>query len=126
MHLTEGVSLDGVLGGVYADGVMLEAASYIRANDYDTPLDGVQIIPWQTILKRASVTAALCGRSSTSNAQSAWKQGESLSLGVANATYDRLYRTQPWVYTCVNKLARAIARLPIKTYSLSMADGERE
>lgn len=50
VHLTEGVSLDGVLGGIYADGVELEAASYIRADDYDTPLDGTQIIPWHTIL----------------------------------------------------------------------------
>lgn len=50
VHLTEGASLDGVLGGVYADGLMLEAASWIRADDYDTPLDGVQIIPWQTIV----------------------------------------------------------------------------
>jgi HK97 family phage portal protein len=29
------------------------------------------------------------------------------------------------VYVCVNKLARAIARLPLKTYGLSLADGER-
>ena len=50
VHLAEGVSLDGILAGVYADGVMLEAASYIRANDYDTPLDGAQIIPWQNVL----------------------------------------------------------------------------
>ena len=50
VHLTEGASLDGVLGGVYADGVLLEAASWIRADDYDTPLDGVQIIPWSTVL----------------------------------------------------------------------------
>jgi hypothetical protein len=50
VHLVEGVSLDGILGGVYADGVMLEAATYIRADDQDTPLDGTQVIPWQTIL----------------------------------------------------------------------------
>lgn len=50
VHLIEGVSLDGILGGVYADGVMLEAATYIRVEDSDVALDGKQVIPWQTIL----------------------------------------------------------------------------
>ena len=50
MHMTAGASLDGVLGGIYADGVQLEAATYIRADDYDVPLDGTQIIPWQSII----------------------------------------------------------------------------
>jgi HK97 family phage portal protein len=30
--------------------------------------------------------------------------------------FGRLYRTQPWVYTIVNKLVRQISRLPLKVY----------
>lgn len=49
VHLHAGFSLDGILAGLYADGVTLDAASYVRADEHDTPLDGVQIIPWQSI-----------------------------------------------------------------------------
>lgn len=49
VHLRDGFSLDGVLHGLYADGVELGAASYVRPEDYDVPLDGVQIIPWKSI-----------------------------------------------------------------------------
>ena len=49
LHTNEGYSLEGVLGGLYADGVELEAATFVRANDADTPLDGVQIVPWGSI-----------------------------------------------------------------------------
>lgn len=38
-------------------------------------------------------------------------------LGRLAFTYEKVYRTQPWVYVCVNKLARSIARLPLKAYS---------
>ena len=50
VHLVEGYSLDGVLHGLYADGVELGAATFVRAEDYDVPLDGVQIIPWKSIV----------------------------------------------------------------------------
>lgn len=50
LHLKEGVSLDGILHGLYADGVELGAATFIRADDYDVPLDGQQVIPWGSIL----------------------------------------------------------------------------
>lgn len=49
LHLRDGYSLDGVLARLYADGVELQSAKFIRADDYDTPLDGVQIVPWQSI-----------------------------------------------------------------------------
>lgn len=50
VHLVEGYSLDGVLGGIYADGLELGSASYVRVDEeYDTPLDGVQIIPWHAV-----------------------------------------------------------------------------
>lgn len=57
---------------------------------------------------------------------SAWKQADALGLIGSNATYSALYKRQTWVHVCVNKLARGIARLPLKTYSLSSATGERE
>lgn len=50
VHLREGISLDGVLHGVYADGVELGSATFLKADDYDTPLSGAQIIPWATVL----------------------------------------------------------------------------
>ena len=46
-------------------------------------------------------------------------------LGGISASYEDLYWHQPWVHTVINKLTRAIARLPLKTYSLN-ADGDRE
>lgn len=42
----------------------------------------------------------------------------------AVAAYSKLYRSQPWVAICVNKLARGIARLPLKTFELA-ANGDR-
>jgi HK97 family phage portal protein len=54
-------------------------------------------------------------------------QGDVLEmLGGASATFELLYRRQVWVYVVVNKLARACARLPLKTYAKSDATGERE
>lgn len=58
--------------------------------------------------------------------QNAWTQGHSLTTLQQNNTFDLLYRRQPWVYICVNKLSRAIGRLPLKTYSMSAATGERQ
>ena len=43
-----------------------------------------------------------------------------------HASYEGLYRTQPWVYVVVNKLARAIARLPLHTFTLDTDTGDRE
>lgn len=57
--------------------------------------------------------------------QAIWKQRDALGLVGVTSTYEQLYRQQIWVHVCVNKLARAIARLPLKTYSLSDADGTR-
>lgn len=72
------------------------------------------------------VTAKSWPLRGTNPARTSWKQSDTIGLAQANQTYDRLYRTQPWVYVCVNKLARAISRLPLKTYSLSAGTGERE
>jgi len=49
LHLREGYSLDGVLAGIYADGVQLDTAKFIRAEESDVSLDGVQIVPWESI-----------------------------------------------------------------------------
>jgi hypothetical protein len=49
VHLNGGYSIDGVLGGIYADGVEVRSARYVRADEYDTPLDGTQVIPWQSV-----------------------------------------------------------------------------
>jgi len=46
-------------------------------------------------------------------------------LGGQTASYEQLYRSQLWVYVVVNKLARACARLPLKTYAKFDATGER-
>lgn len=37
--------------------------------------------------------------------------------GLGGLSFDRIYRTQPWVATCVNFLARQTARLPLKVYT---------
>lgn len=49
VHTTEGYSIGGVLVGLYADGIEMRNARFIRADEYDTPLDGVQIIPWTSV-----------------------------------------------------------------------------
>jgi hypothetical protein len=67
VHTKEGYSLDGVLVDVYADGVELEAATFVRSNDYDTPLDGRQIIPWQSIEWVQELTSAIPLRASAEN-----------------------------------------------------------
>lgn len=43
-----------------------------------------------------------------------------------NASYASIYASQPWIYSLVNKLARGIARLPAKSYSIDPATGERD
>ena len=48
----------------------------------------------------------------------------SLLGGGMTVSFVELYRTQPWVYVTVNKLARAIARLPLKVYEAD-EDGAR-
>lgn len=37
-------------------------------------------------------------------------------VGDRSSTYENLYRSQPWIFTIVNKLARGIGRLPAKTF----------
>jgi len=49
LHLREGHSLDGVLAGIYADGVELTSATFLRTDSADTPLDGAQLVPWDAI-----------------------------------------------------------------------------
>ena len=49
LHLREGYSLDGVLAGIYADGVQLDGAKFIRAESADVSLDGVQLVPWDSL-----------------------------------------------------------------------------
>jgi HK97 family phage portal protein len=46
-------------------------------------------------------------------------------VGDFRASYETLYRSQPWVYTVVNKLTRAIARLPLHVYALNEETGDR-
>jgi HK97 family phage portal protein len=38
------------------------------------------------------------------------------ALALSGLTYADLYRSQPWVYITINKLARGIGRLPLKSY----------
>lgn len=53
--------------------------------------------------------------------------GRSIALvGGESATYEQLYESQVWVHTVVNKLARNIARLPLKVFINPDEPGERE
>lgn len=56
-----------------------------------------------------------------------WSGGGSVPLlGNNSISYAQLYRTQPWVGIAVNKLARQVARLPLKAYKRnSQGDKER-
>ena len=47
-------------------------------------------------------------------------------VGGSSATYEELYRTQPWIRVVVNKLARTAGRLPLKVYRNPDEPGERE
>lgn len=47
-------------------------------------------------------------------------------VGGRFATYEALYRTQPWVYATVNRIARGLSRLPIGVYIDGGQPGERE
>ena len=61
VHLQGELSIDGVLAGIYADGVQLDAARYLRTDDYDVPLEGVQLIPWSSILWVQELSDARAG-----------------------------------------------------------------
>lgn len=58
-----------------------------------------------------------------------WSTGfrgsRSLQLGNRWASYAEIYRTQLWISVLVNKLARAEARLPYKTYTKDSDGGRR-
>jgi HK97 family phage portal protein len=71
------------------------------------------------IARKASPIGAASGRSSRA-ASAGYIQ--LLVRGTA-ATYEGMYRSQVWVWVVVNKLARGVARLPLKVYQLD-ADGE--
>jgi len=45
-------------------------------------------------------------------------------VGGVSQSYEQMYRGQLWLNVVINKLARGIGRLPLKTYALG-ADGER-
>lgn len=67
----------------------------------------------------------------TSTASIGWTSGVgSVPLLRADgrvATYEGMYRTQPWVFAVVNKIVQGLARLPLKTYSgLESDERERE
>ena len=47
-----------------------------------------------------------------------------IGLGASKA-YETVYREQVWVAVAVNKLARSIARLPLKSYRLDLDTGDR-
>lgn len=50
VHTNQGYSIDGVLSGLYADGMSVENASLIRSNgEPDVPLGGAQILPWESV-----------------------------------------------------------------------------
>lgn len=46
--------------------------------------------------------------------------------GNRHATYQELYRTQPWVRAAVNRIARGIGRLPLHIYSSPRSTSGRE
>lgn len=47
--------------------------------------------------------------------------------GARSATYEQLYKTQPWIYTSVNRISRGIGRLPLHPYKdVGARQGERE
>lgn len=57
---------------------------------------------------------------------STWNGGGSVPLlGDKSISYASLYRKQPWVAIAVNKLARQVARLPLKVYRKD-SQGDRE
>lgn len=47
-----------------------------------------------------------------------------MTLETAFASYGQLYRTQPWVYTSVNKVSSSIARLGVNVWDESPASGQ--
>jgi HK97 family phage portal protein len=47
-----------------------------------------------------------------------------MTLETAFASYGQLYRTQPWVYTAVNKVASSIARLGVNVWDETPASGQ--
>ncbi len=47
------------------------------------------------------------------------------TVGLADTDYASLYRSQVWVFTVVNKISQAIARLPLKAYGTDPS-GDRE
>lgn len=47
-------------------------------------------------------------------------------IGGKFATYEALYRTQPWAYATVNRVARGLSRLPLPIYVNGDQPGERE
>lgn len=72
---------------------------------------------------RASVT--IDGKEQFS--QPKFENGRSIELvGNRSATYEELYRTQPWVHAIVNRYARSIARLPLKVFINPDLPSERE
>jgi hypothetical protein len=48
-HTVDGYSLEGVLSGLYADGLVVGTATFVRVGEPDTPLDGEQLIPWRSV-----------------------------------------------------------------------------
>ncbi len=47
-------------------------------------------------------------------------------VGRLGATeYETMYRTQPWVFTVVNKISKALAKLPLKSYEIDEQTGNR-
>lgn len=45
-----------------------------------------------------------------------WGSSHMALLGGATISYGALYRSQPWAHIVINKLTRAISRLPLKVY----------
>lgn len=77
---------------------------------------------------RASVTLDNINLSTDSDFSLTGRGPGSISLvGVdKSATYEKLYRSQVWVRTVVDKLSRGVGRLPLKAYASAEAPNERE
>lgn len=49
LHTQSGHSIDGILLGLYADGLCVTAAKFLRPGEGPVPLDGDQIVPWSSV-----------------------------------------------------------------------------
>lgn len=78
-------------------------------------------------LHRARASVTFDNISVSSEVAATGGQVRSIELiGGRFATYEALYRTQPWVFATVNRVARGLSRLPLPIYIDGGLPGERE